>query len=88
MANITLDQVTRLADELSPKEQQCLVEHLTRKLQRTESGTGAEVREDKRIPQDLYGIWRDRFPPDLDIDRVLYEIRHEWEAEWPEVFQK
>ncbi len=35
--------------------------------------------------QDLSGIWNDAFSDDFDIDKELYEIRHAWEAEWPEL---
>jgi hypothetical protein len=87
MPNIRLDEVTRLAEELSPEDQLRLVERLTRKLQQTSTGGEGVMAEKQRVPQDLYGIWRDRFPPDLDIDGILCEIRHEWESEWPEVFR-
>ncbi len=30
----------------------------------------------------LEGRWRNLFPPDFDLDAVLHEIRHAWEAEW------
>src|SRR5262249_40859258 len=86
MAHTTLEQVTQLADDLSPEDQRSLVDHLMRKLRETRETGIAEVQEEHRAPQDLYGIWRGRFPDDLDIDGILYEIRHEWEAEWPEVF--
>jgi hypothetical protein len=88
MANMTLAQVLRLADKLSPRDQLRLVEHLTRKLSRTNVPGDAPVHEERRAPQDLYGVWRGRFPDDIDVDGLLQEIRHEWEAEWPEVFER
>ncbi|MFN3761929.1 MAG: hypothetical protein ACK4WK_01855 [Anaerolineae bacterium] len=33
----------------------------------------------------LAGRWQAYFPPEFDMDRVLDEIRHEWEAEWIEI---
>src|SRR5690349_21055705 len=88
MANTTLEQVLRLAGELSPGDPQTLAAHLTRKLHQTQKSGEVKVQEEHRAPQDHYGIWRGRFPDDLDIDGILHELRHEWEAEWPEVFQR
>ncbi len=86
MAATLLDEVTRLADKLSAEEQLSLAEHLAHRL-RQQNQTGASPTADlNRKPQDLYGIWKDHFPPDVDIDAMLHEIRREWETEWPEVF--
>ena len=35
-------------------------------------------------PQDLYGIWKDKFPENVDLDAALREMRQEWELEWDE----
>lgn len=40
----------------------------------------------QRESVDLYGIWKGKFPDDFDIDAVLYEIRHEWEKEFEEIY--
>ncbi|HZO88652.1 MAG TPA: hypothetical protein VFB38_09970 [Chthonomonadaceae bacterium] len=34
--------------------------------------------------QELYGVWRDKFPPDFDLDAALKEIRSEWKEELEE----
>ena len=38
-----------------------------------------------RRPRDLYGIWKDGFPKDFDIDGALREIRGEWRREVEEI---
>jgi hypothetical protein len=38
-----------------------------------------------RKPRDLYGIWKDGFPKDFDVDVALREIRGEWEKEVEEI---
>jgi hypothetical protein len=65
-----------------------LSEDLTRKLSQANAPGEVPVHEDQRTPEDVYGVWRGRFPVDIDVDGLLKEIRHEWEAEWPEVFQR
>jgi len=34
---------------------------------------------------DLYGIWKDSFPKDFDIDTTLREVRGEWQKEMEEI---
>ena len=41
----------------------------------------------QRQPRDLYGIWKDGFPKDFDIDAALREIRGEWQKEVEEIIQ-
>jgi len=36
-------------------------------------------------PRDLYGIWKDSFPKDFDIDTALREVRGEWQKEMEEI---
>lgn len=84
MSLVTLEQVARLVDELSLADQQTLVDRLTQRLQQASAAGAPGVQS--REPQDPYGIWRDRFPDDLDIDGLLHDIRHEWQSEWPELF--
>jgi hypothetical protein len=88
MAQATLEEVTRLADQLSAEERRALMEHLSRRASAAESGepTGGVPPAADRPPISLYGIWEDQFPEDFDVEAVLYEIRHEWEKEWPELF--
>jgi hypothetical protein len=90
MAHVTLEEVTRLADQLSAEEQQALVEHLAhRNAAPSEAeSTKATTSGLDRPPLRLRGIWAGHFPEDFDIDAVLYEIRHEWEKEWPELFEQ
>jgi hypothetical protein len=43
---------------------------------------GHRIRERMRRTEtqpSLYGLWRDRFPPDFDIDAALEDIRHDWD---------
>lgn len=80
MSETILEYVTRLADQLSSEEKQMLVERLTESRK--------QDKPSRYIPASLRGAWRNSFPEDFDVDRALYEIRHEWEKEWPEVFNK
>lgn len=68
-----LEQVTQLADKLSPIEQLRLVEHLVERVR-----TNALQ---KKKPQNLYGIYKDKFPEDVDIVPLIREIRNEWKEE-------
>lgn len=82
MAEITLEYVEELADQLSLEDLQKLIDRLKNRLLRADESDAVAERQ----PLDLYGAWRRRFPDDIDLDAALYEIRHEWEKEWPEVF--
>jgi len=72
-----LEQVTQMADRLSPPEQLRLVEHLAKQLQ-------TRTFEAKK-PQSLRGIWKDKFPEDADIETDIREIRDEWKKEFDEL---
>ena len=74
MSEIALTHIERLLDQLTFEEQIAVVEHLARCLRQA-------VQKQKQ-PHDLYGIWRDRFPADFDLDAALSDIRREWEREW------
>jgi hypothetical protein len=76
MTEVTLARVEALVSELTPEEQLTLLERLIQQLRQS--------LQKRRQPQDLYGIWRSRFPADFDLDAALSEIRHEWERERPE----
>ncbi|MGA9768364.1 MAG: hypothetical protein WBV94_04940 [Blastocatellia bacterium] len=80
MSETILEYVTRLADQLSLEEKQMLVERLTESRKQDKPSSHIHV--------SLRGTWQNSFPEDFDVDRTLYEIRHEWEKEWPEVFNK
>jgi hypothetical protein len=89
MAQTTLEEATRLADQLSPEERRALMGHLSRQLPvlGIQEPAGAEPSGRDKLPRSLRGLWADHFPEDFDIDAVLYGIRHEWEKEWPELFE-
>lgn len=72
-----MQQVERLLYQLTLEEQFTIVERLVQRFRRTVPQTVPRGQ-----PQDLYGIWRDHFPADFDLDAVLSDIRHEWEQEW------
>ena len=76
MTETSLKHVEQLVDQLSFEEQLCLVEHLTQRLRQ---------KTQQKQPKDLYGIWKDRFPADFDIDAALREIRSEWVKESQEL---
>ena len=71
MAGTSLTHVEQLVDQLSFEEQLRLVEHLAQRLR---------CKAQQIQPQDLYGVWRDRFPSGFDLDTALNEIRREWES--------
>lgn len=72
-----LEEVTQMAERLSPPEQLRLVEHLAKRLR-------TQTLEAKK-PQSLRGIWKGKFPEDMDIDADLKEIRGEWLKELDEL---
>jgi hypothetical protein len=79
MSEVALEYVEQLASQLSAGDQQLLAEHLTSKLR---NRTLTENRERNR--EDLYGIWRGKFPEELDIEKEIREIRGEWKKELEE----
>ena len=72
MAQVTLSEVERLAMQLSQSEQLRLLEDVARRLRQS----GAD-----RVPRDLYGDWRAKFPVDFDIDAALKQARGQWSDE-------
>lgn len=72
MSQAALKTVEQLALRLDPDEQLALVEQLAANLRRG-------VRPPP--PQDLYGIWRGRFPEDFDLDAALRQIRSDWQRD-------
>ena len=69
MSQSPRQQIEALLDTLTREEQLRLIEDIAVRLRQ------AEIRQ----PQSLYGIWRDKFPADLDIDEALKEIRGGWQ---------
>jgi hypothetical protein len=80
MSETILEYVTKLADQLSPEEKLMLIKKLTESQKQDKSP--------HHIPASLRGVWQNSFPDDFDVDEALREVRHEWEKEWPEVFNK
>jgi hypothetical protein len=72
MAQVTLSEVERLAMQLTQSEQLRLLEDVARRLPQS----GGD-----RVPRDLYGDWRAKFPVDFDIDAALTQARGHWSAE-------
>jgi hypothetical protein len=85
MSQAQLHKAKQLADELSADEKRLLSEYITEQLQKAETLT---PHSHSTKPQDLYGIWQECFPGELDLDAVLNDIRHEWKEEGPQVFVK
>ena len=75
MSQSAVGQIENLMVELTREEQLLIFERLAKQLRLT-----AQHPEEVKRGQDLYGIWRDKFPPDFDIDAALDEIRHGWEV--------
>ncbi|HXH12390.1 MAG TPA: hypothetical protein VNP04_21810 [Alphaproteobacteria bacterium] len=60
-----MQQIEALLEGLSRDELLSLIEHIARRLRQRE----------ERPPQPLYGIWKGKFPEDVDIDDVLAKIQ-------------
>ena len=71
-----LEQIIQLSENLSTDEKQSLAAYLS-----------ANESDPNRRPRDLYGIWKDGFPQDFDIDAALREIRGAWQREVEEIIQ-
>lgn len=75
MHTITIEQVKRLANYLSPEDKLHLADFLHQQA-------GKIALRPK--PQSLRGTWKDAFPADLNLDQELKNIRSEWEKELEE----
>ena len=69
MSQSAVGQIENLMIELTWEEQLLILERLAKQLRLT-----APRPEKAKRRQDLYGIWRDKFPPDFDIETALSEI--------------
>jgi hypothetical protein len=65
------EQIEALLEGLSRDELLALIEHIARRLRERE----------ERVPQSLYGIWKEKFPEGADIDPALKEIRQQWQED-------
>jgi hypothetical protein len=72
-----MEEVTALADKLSPSEKIKLVKHLAISLEKTTF--------EKKKPQDLRGIWKGKFPEDFDAEKEIREIRDEWKKKFEDL---
>lgn len=77
MSKPSLEQVARLAGQLSSADKLALVERLAHEL-REQAGEA-----EPRRPQSLRGIWQGVFPPgaDADLEAATREIRDRWKEE-------
>ncbi|HQU84362.1 MAG TPA: hypothetical protein PKY59_14595 [Pyrinomonadaceae bacterium] len=73
----TLEEITALADKLTPSEKIKLVKHLAISLEKVSI-------EDKK-PQSLKGIWQDKFPADFDAEKEIREIRDAWKKKFEDL---
>jgi hypothetical protein len=73
----TLEEVTTLADKLSPSEKIKLVKHLAVSLE--------NITLEKKKPQNLYGAWKGKFPEDFDAEKEIREIRDEWKKKFEDL---
>jgi hypothetical protein len=64
MSAISIEQIKRLAEYLSPEDKLLLAELLVQ-----QAGNVAP----RPKPQSLRGAWQNVFPPDLDLDAELRE---------------
>jgi len=68
MSASTVKKIESLLSLLSVDEQLSLIRKITDQLRRAKPGP----------PQSLRGVWKDKFPVDLDLDAALDEIRTGW----------
>lgn len=80
METATLETIARQAENLPLEEQLILVEKLAQNLRRRVHGSQKSERE----PQNLYGVWKNNFPADFNIDAALAEIRGDYKNEFEE----
>ena len=73
----TLEEVSTLADKLSPNEKIKLVKHLAISLE--------NLPLEKKKNQDLRGIWEGKFPEDFDAEKEIREIRDEWKKKFEDL---
>jgi len=75
MTTTEQQQIDTLLAGLTREELLTLIERATQQLRQT----------DERKPLPLYGIWKDTFPAEADIDKDLQEIRQQWTGESEEL---
>jgi len=75
MATAGQEQIDAFLKDLSREELLTLLEHIVRRLRQ---------QGEERTPQSLYGVWKEKFPEEVDIDEALGEIRQQWAEEFEE----
>ena len=65
-----IEHIKQLSESLSEEQRRSLAAYLS-----------SHEHSANRQPRDLYGIWKEGFPPDFDLDSALREIRGEWQTE-------
>ena len=73
----TLEEVTAMAEKLTPSDKIKLVKHLAISLENTPLET--------KKPQDLSGIWQGKFPEDFEVEKEIREIRDEWKKKFDDL---
>ncbi|GEM_PF-5554308 len=63
---------------LSQREILEYLERLEREIRELKEKVAAK--QGQESAQSLYGIWKDKFPEDLDVDKALQEIRFGWKG--------
>ena len=66
-----LEYIKQLSNTLTPQQRAELAKYLEKPNGKTEPG--------KRVS--LRGIWKGKFPDDVDTEALLREIRSEWKEE-------
>ncbi len=64
-------EVERLANELPPRDQLALIQHLASRLTVTIPVATA-------TPVSLFGILKGQIPEDFDVEKAIREARDEW----------
>jgi hypothetical protein len=64
------EQIDTLLETLNREELLTLIETIAQRLRQVE-----------HKPQPLYGVWKGKFPEEVNIDDALREIRSQWREE-------
>ena len=67
-----LHEIEQAALMLPLHERRLLLERLNRSI---------KEQQPRAAPQDLYGVWRERFPESFDLDSALHDLRSAWQQD-------
>ncbi len=73
----TLEEVTTLAEKLTPSEKIKLVKHLAISLEK--------IPFEEKKQQSLRGSWKGYFPEDFDVEKEISEIREDWKKKFEDL---